>query len=1035
MYERYQSIFQGETCIRPQQSVEFTFDLQEEDVQERRFRLFFKGETKQFYYLKSEPKCIYNYLSIEDALNIEVAQQSAYCLDFSCDEPVAYTKGVRNHVLFEPVLGYLDLTQYTPDWTAGIRVKTENLQIDGSIQMSFRVRLKESVRASHDFSCDPDYAKTIRINSGTYDWTTMETKIQLPPEQIASVEVYIEANDYSGKLYFESPYLLSENGYNLLPDFAPTVAGYNEISWVGLNLSKKEWPKFELSANGSVFYKGSFFERCQRYSEMEKNIPENLLKPGKNTIQLCLITDGREPLPFVVSEVGLFSYEDESFVIVGVNPDAVVGQPIHVLLRTKQENCTIQFSCADGSVLGETQHFAEPGLHVFQAMAVKQANDIECVLFSEDYDCRFTVRQIAVKQRDEVIVGSGDMVYVNAENREELETYLSWYISQNMGNLMTLRPCYRWCGNRGVHEENWKWFISLLNDLGIKYSHMLDGRELPGLNANPTVEMIDGEGFLGRQLHERDGAYSYWGFNNYIDKPSDLQMYAWMMHLTKQYPDTINPLLPKEVVAEEQGFHCFISPKKNDIQDMRLAAENFIKEMEYIRLESTRHTGPSTYFKYFIQAGYEMVGAETMYGPTEVLLAFLRGVSRGYDLKTDSVHLALQWSTSPYDVPEHDKRFRLALYVPYIQGIKEINTEEGLWHIEEYYNSYSRQSDCCRNHLKHQQDILRYITTHTRRGKYYTPFAFLSGRYDGFCSFSFGKGGILGTNMALGTPEDSWRLLKHFYPLNDPAQTIYCHFAPKEPLGMYSGTPNGNVDVLPIECDSDKFTYKAMFFAGYNCATEEDMDKLYDFLMNGGILLAGIPHFSMTTDRRTVEEGKQQLIDHSLTRIIRDSVDDSVFNQIPVGKGMLYFVNSTLYPGDDAIAPVYEKAIADITSDILAQEKSYISCPETVQFTVYDSPNGMRDFYVLATDWYNDDSILRQANLILNGETYPIDVPADTLLKITVKDDVAVWAESENGEVINIEDGVPILQGSGKVCFHMIKNGVHMIEYKDFKNE
>lgn len=194
--------------------------------------MFFKGETKQFYYLKSEPKCIYNYLSIEDALNIEVAQQSAYCLDFSCDEPVAYTKGVRNHVLFEPVLGYLDLTQYTPDWTAGIRVKTENLQIDGSIQMSFRVRLKESVRASHDFSCDPDYAKTIRINSGTYDWTTMETKIQLPPEQIASVEVYIEANDYSGKLYFESPYLLSENGYNLLPDFAPTLTeSQTERGW------------------------------------------------------------------------------------------------------------------------------------------------------------------------------------------------------------------------------------------------------------------------------------------------------------------------------------------------------------------------------------------------------------------------------------------------------------------------------------------------------------------------------------------------------------------------------------------------------------------------------------------------------------------------------------------------------------------------------------------------------------------------------------------------------------------------------------
>lgn len=1035
MYENYQSIFQGETSIKPQQSVDFVFDLKDTDVQKHRFRLFFKGETKQFYYLKSEPKCIYTYLSIEDALNIEEAQQSAYCLDFSCKEPATYTKGVRNHVLFEPVLGYLDFTQYTADWTAGIHVKAEELQINGSVQMHFLVRLKESVCVSHDFSCDPDYVETICINPGTYDWTRLETKIQLPPQKVASVEVYIEAKDYSGKLYFESPYLLSENGYNLLPDFAPAVFGYNELSWVGLNLSKKEWPEFELLANGKTFYKGTFFERCQRYSEMEKNIPENLLKAGKNTIQIRLITDGREPLPFVVSEVGLFSYEDDTFIIVGGNPDAVVGQPIHILIRTKQENCTIAFSCADGSVLGETQNFAEPGLHVFCAKAVKQTNNVECVLFSRECEHRFMVRQIAYKQQDEVIVGSGDMVYVNAENREDLETYLSWYVSQNLGNLMTLRPCYRWCGNRVLHEENWKWFIGLLNELGLKYSHMLDGRELPGLDANPTVKMMEGEGFLGRQLHERDGAYSYWGFSNDINNPAEMQMYAWMARLTKQYPDTVNPLLPNELVAEEEGFHRFISAKKNDIWDMRQAAENFIQEMEYIRMDATRHTGPSTYFKYFIQAGYEMVGAETMYGPTEVLLAFLRGVSYGYDLKTNSIHAALQWSTSPYDVPEHDKRFKLALYVPYMQGIKEMNAEEGLWHIEEYYNSYSRQGDCCKNHLKHQQDLLRYITTHTRRGTYYTPLAFLSGRYDGFASFSYGRCGILGTSMILSAPENSWRLLKHFYPLNDPSQIICCHFAPREPLGMYSGTPNGNVDVLPIECNGDKFTYKAMFFAGYNCATELDMDKLYDYLMRGGILLAGIPHFSTTTDRKAVLHGAHQMIDHPLTRLIKDSVDDQILNKISVGEGMLYFVNSELYPADDAVSPIYENAIAEITSYVLAQEKSYISCPETVQFTVYDCPNGMRDFYVLATDWYHDDATARQANLILNGEVYPIDVPADTLLKITVKDDMAVWAEGENGEVIDIEDGVPILQGYGTVCFHVIKDGVHTTEYKDFTCE
>ena len=80
MYERYQPIFEGETYIRPQQSVDFTFNLEETDVHKRRFRMFFKGETKQFYYLKSEPKCIYNYLSIEDALNMKKTKSRMQCM-------------------------------------------------------------------------------------------------------------------------------------------------------------------------------------------------------------------------------------------------------------------------------------------------------------------------------------------------------------------------------------------------------------------------------------------------------------------------------------------------------------------------------------------------------------------------------------------------------------------------------------------------------------------------------------------------------------------------------------------------------------------------------------------------------------------------------------------------------------------------------------------------------------------------------------------------------------------------------------------
>ena len=288
MYERYNLIFQGERILRPNQTTKFTFDLTEEQLNENRFRLFFKGETKQFYYFKTEPMCIYDYMSINDALNSEQAQSASYCLDFSLAKPVPYMKAVRNEILFEPTLGYLKLTDYASEWTAGIRVKAENLQINGSIQMSFLVRLLKSTSATNDFSCAPDYTETLIIDAGTYDWCTKELTLSLPPHEVASVEIYLEASDYCGNLYFESPYLLSNAGFNVLPDFEPPIAGYDELSWLGLNLSQKEWPEFELAANGTPFYSGSFFERCHRYSEMEKDIPKSFLQQGENTLELRL---------------------------------------------------------------------------------------------------------------------------------------------------------------------------------------------------------------------------------------------------------------------------------------------------------------------------------------------------------------------------------------------------------------------------------------------------------------------------------------------------------------------------------------------------------------------------------------------------------------------------------------------------------------------------------------------------------------------------------------------------------------------------
>ena len=49
-------------------------------------------------------------------------------------------------------------------------------------------------------------------------------------------------------------------------------------------------------------------------------------------------------------------------------------------------------------------------------------------------------------------------------------------------------------------------------------------------------------------------------------------------------------------------------------------ARKLVENFRYSKGESSRHTGPSTLFRYLYQAGYNWLGAEQMYGPEEIIL-------------------------------------------------------------------------------------------------------------------------------------------------------------------------------------------------------------------------------------------------------------------------------------------------------------------------------------------------------------------------------------------------------------------------------
>ena len=105
-------------------------------------------------------------------------------------------------------------------------------------------------------------------------------------------------------------------------------------------------------------------------------------------------------------------------------------------------------------------------------------------------------------------------------------------------------------------------------------------------------------------------------------------------------------------------------------------ARKLVANFRYSKGPSTRHTGPSTLFRYLYQAGYDWLGAEQMYGPEEIILSSLRGASRAYSRPLYGTLHAMQWGSGPFTDPKHSLRLYMSLAVAYMHGSSHMNTEE-----------------------------------------------------------------------------------------------------------------------------------------------------------------------------------------------------------------------------------------------------------------------------------------------------------------------------------------------------------------------
>jgi len=1061
-FETYTPIYNGEpigSTVRPKgNAFELCFDLKPEA--NKKYRLFTVGETEQYYLWKDEPDFPRLYHMITDALDTKHAIKDRYCLSLTSAKYEDYLKRIYKKVMWKPVLSYLDMNPVPMEWEVGLTVSAKGLtfRAGGFLRMRVDVRLKREGIDPRDVSAPADESTVIDVPGGSYTGKRLCLPIRIP-ENTAHVGVFIEGKGYRGECYIEQPFL-SAASQNLLPSFNESVQDCTHMDWTAQYLSRKELPEFKVTLNGKQIYRGEIFERCHRHSEWEIALPSNLLAEH-NTLSYALISDYHDPLPYTFYEVGVIAQPAEELSVIAVSHAAPCGGRARVLVHTERPGLHVEFISESDALSGKKEwFFKEKGLHGMLLDCTRLSANASFRLVWENGEARGSVGRIVHKEEDGVITGTGDMVYVR-EDTESMEEYLAWYISNGIGDFITIRPTYRWSGTKLLNKKVFEKFRRLMRELDMKYVLMADGRELPGISAQPDVELLRGKGFLGVQLHERDGAQFYWDRKDVVslfdEQVKDLMHYAYIedpAHTSSEHNDANYRYHNggMNVYADRRLFDDYRDEHKKSVSSLRAVRE----------ARDTRHTGPACTFKYMAEAGYSWLGAETMYQTMEPIMGFLRGVVKEYDMPTCGVHHAVQWSSTPHESPARYRRYRLALYASYMQGATDINTEEGLWHLEEYYEHHHRFGNACKNHLKQQQDFYKYVSTHTRSGSFYTPVAFVHGRDDGITFF--GKNKTWGHWGDPQTPaDDSWDLLTAVYPKAVPVDSIYLHPCPDdEAVGYHTGTPYGNLDVIPAEGKAEILhQYGALVFMGYNRYEDEDAKKFLNYVKRGGSVLLTDAHLTVTASRQNLLSGNITVKKNTLVmtegepKFVKDTVDgielNVCANPLPpdkvcaytdsgrpllcvyrIGNGELTVFHAKEYPAHPAIRTLYEKEIKALCQKTVVREKIWAEADDDVEFAVYRQKNGMSHIYFLAVDWYNSPDFMRNARLRLGDVRYELPVPFGVMLKCVANEDVAIIAESEDGEVVSMMDGVATLQGTGTIPFRICKDGMQRVETVDF---
>ncbi len=854
--------------------------------------------------------------------------------------------------------------------TISIMASTKGVSIspDGELGLKLEFYVKSSGREYGDINRSPDKTIFIPFKPDVKGWEKYSSTFDIPP-YLETLVLSIGGKRFAGTALVQSPEIVLDGGKNVdVVPFAP-----REKRWANMNLSRLAWPVFSFSLDGKEFFKGPCFQRAgNKDVDFEIALPD-VTTQGKHELTIRLASDWPTARNYTLEKVGLICETARAFELVGLPRFVPAHSDFHILVKTNKPDVELTISALDNAETAKTKiKYDTPGLHVLTLKAGNAGKPCQFHISDGTRDFDAQVKMATDGPTDNVLLSTSDWIYINKEMTPE---YFEWTISNNIANALVIRPSYQWNGTRTREPELYEWVVDLCGKLDMPYALMVEGRCLPGARINPLDNWLKGDLYLGRQSHEDDGSYYYWG--------------PW-----GPYPnDTVRKLM--ERFLDGGGIFPKFRYKNNAVKDMADGARYFMKNIKKAKHESTRHTGPSVLFHYFYQVGYDWLGAEQCYGPEEVIMSALRGASKAYGKTSFGSHHATQWgmwSEGGYKSPRHVLAQFNSHAVAYMHGSSHINTEDALWTTE---NCEHRFTSWAEAHIEAQRKFLDFIDTHRRRGEMVVPIAVLLGRNDAWPCFGQQPiWGQKGKSWKPGQPEASFDLLKVFYP--------------RKSLKNFSvgGTPYGPIDLTPVETPLDVLKkYDAIIFLGWNSYSDEDFKKLLAFVKGGGTLLLSKAHLNTNLDHggpvKTPENGG--VLAEILAKASKLETRPDV---IPFGSGRIMIFDTDKYPADSAIRDEYAKEMSELGKQAVAKQRKngWVAGTDSVEFAAWDEKrydkSFLRRIFLLNTNVDGKDA---KAKLLLRNSEWEVTVPSGTIKTIYVAHGVAAAPGNPLTSILDIQ--------------------------------